>query len=80
MTGPIPTQTTPLLSMPAQLMMEKGGGQERCLVRVGEMDAHEDYRQAGLLHFAVLNDSPELITYLAPFMKKCVVGVVVVSG
>lgn len=54
-------------------MMEKGGGRQRSLVRVGETDTHQAYRGAGILHFAVLNDSPELIEYLFPFMRECVV-------
>lgn len=53
-------------------MMEKGGGPERCLVRIGDEDAQKNYRAAGLLHLAVLNDQPEMVDYLAPFMKKCV--------
>lgn len=50
--------------------MEKGGGPEHCLVRVQAEDVEQDYKYAGLLHLAVLNDQPEMITYLAPFMSK----------
>lgn len=54
-------------------MMEKGDGKQRCLVRVTEEDAHKDYKGATLLHLAVLSDNEALITYLAPFIKECVV-------
>jgi hypothetical protein len=53
-----------------QMMLEKGGGQERCLVR----EQGEGFKGAGLLHFAVLGDHPEMIKLLWPYMKKCVKG------
>lgn len=60
-----------------QLMLEKGGGQEHCLAKVTEADANADYRGASLLHFAVLNEQPEMLTLLCPYMKEsvCVVCV-----
>ena len=55
-------------------MLEKGGGQEHCLAKVTEADANADYRGASLLHFAVLNEQPEMLTPLCPYMKECVCG------
>lgn len=55
-------------------MLEKGDGQEYCMARVTEPDYNADYRGASLLHFAVLNEQPEMLTLLCDHMKEYVCG------
>ncbi len=52
--------------------MERGGGAERCLIREPKTPPDKKLTGAGLLHYAVLADSPELIRLLWPYLKKCV--------
>lgn len=51
-------------------MFEKGEARQYSLVRVTEPDYNADYRGASLLHFAVLNDQPEMLKLLNDHMKE----------
>lgn len=53
-----------------QLMFEKGEARQYSLQRVTNPDYNEDYRGASLLHFAVLNDQPEMLKLLNEEMKE----------